>query len=220
MNEKVVQEDLADVKTRKAKAIPEDNLNNSVNKRRFIIDNYGSSGEIDEFQNSLKKDKKENDDLNLYKVTEDSTEVLGDDASENKKRSGYFYPPPTSSLNYLTQNNITDKFLDILSRHNIKPEDELPNYTISRKNKIQGPTNAFMFIPIPLRVLPQFNNLKQLSVDPLLAVLMSNYGYYFPGSYGIHSRYRNLYGHLASNNIHNNKPFGSYKIFSDTDSSN
>lgn len=217
-NEKL-STDVTELKARKSKAIAENSKINNVIDKVFTIDNSLPLYKTDNLQKRFTKEDEQDENSKQYKVTEDSIETLQDDESVTKT-SGYSYTPPKLNLNYPKQNNFTDNFLDILSRHNIKPEDELPNYILSRRTKIGSPLHAVMFLPIPLRVLPQFNNLKQLSVDPLLAVLMSNYGYYFPGSYGIHSRYRNLYGHLATNNIHNNKPFGSYKIFSDTDSSN
>ncbi|CAL7937426.1 unnamed protein product [Xylocopa violacea] len=43
--------------------------------------------------------------------------------------------------------------------------------------------------------------------NPVLALVLSRYGRYVPGS-----RHPRVYAHMAVNNIHNNKPFGSYKI--------
>ncbi|OAD59138.1 hypothetical protein WN48_09752 [Eufriesea mexicana] len=43
--------------------------------------------------------------------------------------------------------------------------------------------------------------------NPILALVLSRYGRYVPGS-----RNPRVYAHMAVNNIHNNKPFGSYKL--------
>lgn len=63
-----------------------------------------------------------------------------------------------------------------------------------------------------------YNSPEQTPPDPFVALFLSHYGKYLPaggGSLGDH--YNNLYSYLASNNLHNNKPFGSYKIYEDTD---
>ncbi|XP_028178911.1 uncharacterized protein LOC114366280 [Ostrinia furnacalis] len=157
--------------------------------------------------------EQENNQPKLYEVTEDTRE-FEEEQSEAEQRPGYFYIPPNPS--HSKANNLTNKFLDILSKYNIQPNENLSNYALSRRSKNHDRFNGYMFVPIPIRDFSQFSNLSLGS----LAVLLSNYGFYLPGAYGIHGKYRNLYGYLASNNIHNNKPFGSYKIFSDTDSSN
>ncbi|XP_063374473.1 uncharacterized protein LOC134662132 [Cydia amplana] len=123
------------------------------------------------------------------------------------------------------RNEYTNKFDHLLSKYNIKNDDRLNNYARSMlrhkkmlypSNESLYPSNAFPVSLIPVR----YNSLNHLPVDPLLAVLLSNYGFYLHGFYGLQNNYKNLYGYSASNNIHNNKPFGSYKIYSDTDSSN
>lgn len=43
--------------------------------------------------------------------------------------------------------------------------------------------------------------------NPVLALVLSRYGRYVPGA-----RNPRVYAHMAANNIHNNKPFGSYKL--------
>ncbi|CAG9863927.1 unnamed protein product, partial [Phyllotreta striolata] len=48
-------------------------------------------------------------------------------------------------------------------------------------------------------------------VNPFLALLLSQYGRYIPG-YGPG---RGIYAYQAANDFHNNKPFGSYKIYED-----
>jgi len=65
-----------------------------------------------------------------------------------------------------------------------------------------------------------YNSVEHLPPDPFVALFLSHYGKYLPAVHGFGSvgnRYRNLYSYLASNNIHNNKPFGSYKIYEDSD---
>ncbi|XP_038221560.1 uncharacterized protein LOC119839370 [Zerene cesonia] len=112
------------------------------------------------------------------------------------------------------RDNPTDDFIKILANYNIRSSDKLPNYALSRQNS----RNSNEFIYMPIRIPEGYNSPNHVLVDPLLAVFLSNYGYYLPGLFGVAGNYRNLYGYIAANNIHNNKPFGSYKIYSDTDS--
>ncbi|KAJ8724210.1 hypothetical protein PYW08_015684 [Mythimna loreyi] len=145
-----------------------------------------------------------------YEVTEDTDKL----ATENKYATGnvgYQYDTPTDE-----NQNLTSSFYEILSKYNINSEDKLHNYDLSLQRKAQTLSASPYRVPLP----HGFNNLNHLPVDPLLAVFLSNYGFYLPSLYGIKANYNNLYGYLASNNIHNNKPFGLYKVFSDTDSWN
>ncbi|KAL0882016.1 hypothetical protein ABMA27_001765 [Loxostege sticticalis] len=199
---------------RKPKAIEGNQFTNYINGNEAIsIKKLELNQETTEKQSSQEAPQ-----INrkLYQVTEDTVDTLKEEQKTTEEQTGYFYAPPKPNRDISIGNNLTKIFLDILSKHNIRPGDELPNYSLSRRQRNQSPINGYMLIPIPIRAFPQFNN---FNLDPL-AVLLSNSGYYLPGSYGIRGKYRNLYGYLASNNIHNNKPFGSYKIFSDTDSSN
>ncbi|CAK1579781.1 unnamed protein product [Parnassius mnemosyne] len=167
-------------------------------------------------------------DSNKYEVNEDNEdeEFLKGDGSNfnvNKDLDNLYYTVnktfPVDRDN--NKNYFTSKLLNILSNYNIRVNDVLPNYELSRETTRRSPPKQeFLLLPIPIRYSSRYNNLNHVTVDPLLAVFLSNYGYYIPGQYGLHNNYQNLYGYLASNNIHNNKPFGSYKIFADTDSSN
>lgn len=56
------------------------------------------------------------------------------------------------------------------------------------------------------------NSPEQPAADPFLALLLSHYGRYIPRP----GHYDGLYGYNAANNIHNTKPFGSYKIYDDS----
>ncbi|CAH3996628.1 unnamed protein product [Pieris brassicae] len=138
---------------------------------------------------------------NTYEITED---VAGEQSNIILEQ----YQP--------TEQNPTNDFLKILSNYNIRTSDKLPNYSLSlRQNSRQSPGKDFIYINVPVRIPLRYNSPDHLPVDPLIAVLLSNYGHYLPGYYGVHGNYQNLYGYSASNNIHNNKPFGSYKIYSD-----
>lgn len=64
---------------------------------------------------------------------------------------------------------------------------------------------------------PGYNSLDHLPPDPYVALLLSHYGRYLPAGNVLTTQYRNLYSYLAANNIHNNKPFGAYKIYEDAD---
>lgn len=146
---------------------------------------------------------------NTYEVTEHiDTSPAEVDTTES---AGYQYNPPTDE-----NQNLTSTFYRILSKYNIKTEDKLPNYELSLQRKVQNPSRGTNGVLVPYR----YNSLNHLPADPLLAVFLSNYGFYLPSLYGIKANYNNLYGYLASNNIHNNRPFGLYKVFSDTDSWN
>ncbi|XP_047996301.1 probable cyclin-dependent serine/threonine-protein kinase DDB_G0292550 [Leguminivora glycinivorella] len=123
--------------------------------------------------------------------------------------------PEANSLS--NENEYSNKFVNNLSKYNIENDDSLNNYARSTRTL----RYKKMLYPSPVPLIPfRYNTLNHLPVDSLLAVLLSNYGFYLHGFYGLPNNYKNLYGYSASNNIHNNKPFGSYKIYSDTDSSN
>lgn len=62
----------------------------------------------------------------------------------------------------------------------------------------------------PFTNLDSYNSDLHLPTNPILALILSQYGRYIPGS-------PRLYSYMAANNIHNNKPFGQYKYESDTD---
>lgn len=151
------------------------------------------------------------DTRNTYEVTEDTDKLFNEGEDETSNVTGYQYTQPIE-----TNHNITSNLYEILSKYNINSQDKLQNYDLSLRHRVQNPLATVHRVPIPYR----YNSLNHLPVDPLLAVFLSNYGLYLPSLYGIKSNYNNLYGYLASNNIHNNKPFGLYKIFSDTDSWN
>lgn len=176
-----------------------------ADRRSRKIADYGENNDFrDSFFVELPKTKVKN-----YEVTENDTEQ-----DEIKTaHDDYNYEPP--------KNIESNALFEILSKYNINKGDVLPNYGLSRKPKAQVLLKQNMVVtskPIHNQVV-RYNNLNHLPVDPILAVFLSNYGFYLQGMYGRHNRYHNLYGYLASNNIHNNRPFGFYKIFSDTDSS-
>nr|XP_023029165.1 uncharacterized protein LOC111517298 [Leptinotarsa decemlineata] len=57
------------------------------------------------------------------------------------------------------------------------------------------------------------NHPELLPINPYIALLLSQYGRYLPQ----HGASKGLYGYQAANNYHNNKPFGSYKIYDDSE---
>jgi hypothetical protein len=61
--------------------------------------------------------------------------------------------------------------------------------------------------------IPGHNHNDHLPLNPYLALLLSHYGKYSP----VFGKGRGLYGYVAANNYHNNKPFGAYKIYEDGD---
>ena len=152
-----------------------------------------------------------------YEVTEDTKEV--DKQNEDKEtKFGYFYAKPKAEIKRREEkNNLTKNLFSILADYNIRTSDQLPNYAISLRQNSRNSDHDYVYMQVPLRIPLSYNSLNHIPVDSLLAVFLSNYGQYLPGLYGFQRNYNNLYGYLASNNIHNNKPFGSYKIFSDTD---
>lgn len=58
-----------------------------------------------------------------------------------------------------------------------------------------------------------YNTPEHEPPNPYVALLLSHYGRYIPrpGIFG-----HGLYGYSAANNIHNTRPFGSYKIYDDS----
>ncbi|XP_041988958.1 uncharacterized protein LOC121740352 [Aricia agestis] len=155
----------------------------------------------DKYENTNKIDKENNS--TGYEVTENSTEEF---AEQNTVTREHNYDAERG-------NNFTNNLLKILSNYKIRADDVLPNYALSLKQE-SPKSNGYVYMRLPYR----YNSLNHAPVDPLLAVFLSNYGYYLPGLFGYQRNYKNLYGYSASNNIHNNKPFGAYKIFADTDS--
>lgn len=203
---------------RKPKAISEYILANSVATSDSDV-HVGTKNE------NIKQDEKEvineQETRKAYEVIEDTENynTISTKQRNMETSAGYFYGPPQLNFVNFSRNNLTNSLLRILNGYNIRSLDNSPNYALSRINKNQN-FNRNMYIPFPLRTPYRYNSLNHFPVDPVIAVSLSNYGYYLPGLYGRNSNYGNLYGYLASNNIHNNMPFGFYKIFSDTDSSN
>lgn len=82
--------------------------------------------------------------------------------------------------------------------------------TIANNNPLFAALLLTSSIGIPHK--PQgFNHPQHLPVNPYIALFLSHYGRYVP----IHGRKYGIYGYTAANNYHNNKPFGSYKIYED-----
>ncbi|XP_062525205.1 uncharacterized protein LOC110385287 isoform X1 [Bombyx mori] len=178
---------------RNPKKIPdgeENNLAHFENNRNEVY------AEVDSNKHNILNER-------TYEVTEDTE--LDQNVGTTNNPLNYIHEKPENDLREGSLNT-TAKLQDILSKYGININDDLPNYALSRR----------LTRSMPIK-MPRYNN--HLPLDPLLAVYLSNYGHYLPGVYGLNNKYYNLYGYLASNNIHNNRPFGSYKIFSDTDSS-
>lgn len=197
-----------DKNVRKSKKITLENNINDINKH---------SDQTKEVFMDLKQEstnKKTVEANDSYEVTENPETIYISKAEPSQNHHGYIYKPPKQDSN-VTKSNPTETLSKILSKYNLNSKDELQNYAISRVSSAQNTLKSNL-PDVPFKV----SSFNYLPVNPLLAVLLSNYGYYLPGAFGIRNNYRNLYGYLASNNIHNNKPFGSYKIYSDTDSYN
>ncbi|CAH1976888.1 unnamed protein product [Acanthoscelides obtectus] len=65
-----------------------------------------------------------------------------------------------------------------------------------------------------------YNHPELPPLNPYIQLLLSHYGRYLGHTQGKHEGFgsaRGLYGYTAVNNIHNNKPFGAYKIYEDAD---
>lgn len=60
-----------------------------------------------------------------------------------------------------------------------------------------------------------FNHPAHLPINPYVALLLSHYGRYIQPAAILGRHQRGIYGYAAANNYHNNKPFGSYKIYED-----
>ncbi|XP_066259196.1 uncharacterized protein [Euwallacea similis] len=118
---------------------------------------------------------------------------VGQYASEN---IGYDYTPP----------KLVSRGLDF---HQGKSFDPAAGY-----HPVGNPlTTALLlstFLEVPSTQIGVGNHPDQGPVNPYIALLLSQYGRYLPihivGS-------RGLYYYAAANNYHNNKPFGSYKVY-------
>nr|CAH7721192.1 unnamed protein product [Callosobruchus chinensis] len=65
-----------------------------------------------------------------------------------------------------------------------------------------------------------YNHPELPPLNPFIQLLLSHYGRYLGHTQGKNEASwsgRGLYGYAAANNIHNNKPFGAYKIYEDAD---
>ncbi|XP_046967312.1 uncharacterized protein LOC124535229 [Vanessa cardui] len=159
-----------------------------------------------------------NSTYDVHENLEQDNLITDENNFKSSVSNGYRYERP--KLVTKQKNNLTSSLFNILANYNIRTDDKLPNYALSlRQNSRNLDSNDFVYMHVPIKIPFKYNSPNHLPIDPLLAVFLSNYGHYMPRQYGFQRRYENLYGYLASNNIHNNNPYGSYKIFSDTDSS-
>lgn len=88
---------------------------------------------------------------------------------------------------------------------------------LGRRGKATNPHRNSQDITAAIKALDRFlsgalnddsyNSELHPPPNPVLALVLSRYGRYVPGS-----RNPRVYAHMAVNNIHNNKPFGSYKL--------
>ncbi|XP_026498342.2 uncharacterized protein LOC113402340 [Vanessa tameamea] len=154
----------------------------------------------------------------VHESLEQDNIITNENNFKSSVRNGHRYERP--KLEAKQKKNLTSNLFNILANYNIRTDDKLPNYALSlRQNSRNSNNNEFVYMHVPIKIPFKYNSPNHLPIDPLLAVFLSNYGHYLPRQYGFQRSYANLYGYLASNNIHNNNPYGSYKIFSDTDSS-
>lgn len=197
---------------RKAKKIEESHVTLLADN---VIPKDTSTDDSKVINNEIKSEPNHNYEVYETKLEDDSLMKQHDLKPFDTKV--YKYEIPTAETK---QNNLASKLFDILSKYNIRSGDKLPNYALSlRQNSRNSNNKDFIYIQVPIKIPFRYNSQNHYPIDPVLAVFLSNYGHYLPGLYGFHRSYNNLYGYLASNNIHNNNPSGSYKIFSDTDSS-
>lgn len=103
-----------------------------------------------------------------------------------------------NSRDYSRSGHVVDKLKHVLLNYDISRRPE------QRRNSLQK--FSLVYVPIPLKLKARYNYLNHFPVNPRMQVLLSNYGYYLPGSLGI--RRFGLYNHLAYNNIHAKKLFG------------
>ncbi|CAH0723462.1 unnamed protein product, partial [Brenthis ino] len=191
-----------------------------VRKAKKIDDTYSQSNKNAIDEEDIKK--LNNAELNIksesnnYEVIENVRDDEKKEVEEIESTVGYVYEKPKAEAKEM--NHLTKNLFSILANYNIRTSDKLPNYALSLRQNSRNSDQDFIYMQVPIKLPLRYNSPEHLPLDSLLAVFLSNYGYYLPGLYGFQRNYNNLYGYLASNNIHNNKPFGSYKIFSDTDS--
>lgn len=197
---------------RKAKEIAESDVKLLMGN---VIPKDTSTDDSKVINNVIKSKPKHN--YEVYEPKPEDDSLIKQDDLKTLDTKAYKYGIPIAETK---QNNLTSKLFDILSKYNIRSGDKLPNYALSlRQNSRNSNSKDFIYIQVPIKIPFRYNSQNHYPIDPVLAVFLSNYGHYLPGLYGFQRSYHNLYGYLASNNIHNNNPSGSYKIFSDTDSS-
>ncbi|KAL3277706.1 hypothetical protein HHI36_013051 [Cryptolaemus montrouzieri] len=89
-------------------------------------------------------------------------------------------------------------------------------YAHYHKPSSSNPLLEALLLSKPLEIPAKFtgyNTLQHPPINPYIALLLSHYGRYVavPGAG------RGIYSYGAANNYHNNKPFGSYKIYEESD---
>lgn len=105
-----------------------------------------------------------------------------------------------NSREYYRSGHVVDRLKHVLLNYDISQRPE------QRGNSLQK--FSVVYVPLPLKLKARYNYLNHYPVNPRMQVLLSNYGYYLPGSLGIRRYPYGLYNHMAYNNIYVNKPFG------------
>lgn len=165
--------------------------------------------------------------LDKYNEEKEAVNDLVSEQTKVQDTTGYTYDPPPVKENESIEleNEFNNLFLEILSKYGINREDKLSNYELSRQPQKFAHQNLrdsqnILYLPVPITHLPYHghNSPYYVPVNPLLALFLSNFGYHLPGYHlnRVNGKYTNLYGNLASNNVHNNQPLGAYKISSDS----
>ncbi|XP_017770270.1 PREDICTED: uncharacterized protein LOC108557997, partial [Nicrophorus vespilloides] len=117
-------------------------------------------------------------------------------------------------------------FIFVIEDGNVHPSTQLSESSSGfAKDRYAGgvqavfesnPLLAALYLSSSLGIPPVstgFNHAQHLPINPYVALLLSHYGRYL--NLPPNRTSKGIYGYTASNNYHNNKPFGAYKIQED-----
>ncbi|XP_060525049.1 uncharacterized protein LOC132701269 [Cylas formicarius] len=126
---------------------------------------------------------------------------------------------PPNGLPYSIQNNENGiRLFELQSGPQTSPyynfvTPQIPTLADFHGNPLLSALLLSSSLGIPTYKYQGFNHPDHLPVNPYIALLLSQYGRYLP----INSlNGKGIYYYGASNNYHNNKPFGSYKVFEES----
>lgn len=83
----------------------------------------------------------------------------------------------SNSREYYRSGHAVDKMKQVLLNYDISSRPE------QKRNSLQK--FALVYVPVPLKLKARYNYLNHFPLNPRMQTLLSNYGYYLPGSLGV-----------------------------------